>query len=196
MMSLATWRAVFVVSGLYFASGLPVLAGACTTQQTADIDKAMGAAGDVAKRALADLPTKATDNKPNFKDYFGAFDASRLAIVKTTLSQVIATMTVAKRNYFCFADTQSFCADGHTAAWVDAKKPYDISICQRFYGLASEQSPLLIHELSHFLVNGGTDSTTAGHHCKTEVDCKALAVSDPGKAVVAGYAYQLYTLKY
>lgn len=172
----------------------------CDAERLAFIDSAVANAAAVSKKALDDLPTTPSDNRPNYVAYFGKFEQSRKNKVSGILSAVISTANVASKDYSCFEDNESRCSGTDTHAWVTPDQPYKVAFCRRFFAAAGyQQSRIIVHEFTHFSINGGTDAkaTSAnGHHCKTEESCKLLATNSPDLAVVAAYAYQWYVTNY
>jgi len=171
-------------------------AGDCDATQIAEIDLAMGRTGVLADQARVSLPTDSGAVTAGYTKWFGAYSDARRDHLRFVFSQIKVTTTAGTREYFCYHDSESYCTSPYTDAWVENDQPYKIHFCASFFQLSTvDQDPLMIHELSHFLENGGADASATsadGHHCSNANSCEMLAGSDPEKSVRAANLIEFY----
>ncbi|MGR9471103.1 M35 family metallo-endopeptidase [Rhizobium leguminosarum] len=172
--------------------GRDAAAAQCDTASENVARTSIGTAVTASKKAFSALPSSAGVN-PGYDKAFGAFSASRNDVVKRTLSQIIASLTIGDIKLQCETQTEATCgSDRNPWAWVEPGTAFTIHICPAFFDGGEDERPgLIVHEMSHFVTNGATDD-----YCKTEDDCTALAKSEPDKAVRSAASYQLYIYDY
>ncbi|MGO8063928.1 M35 family metallo-endopeptidase [Rhizobium leguminosarum] len=172
--------------------GTDATAAQCDAASEAIARDSLNSAITTSKKAFAALPGAAGANA-SYDRAFGAFTAQRRDVVKKTLSQVIASLTIGDIKIRCEADTQADCASGQNPwAWVHPEDHFTIHLCQRFFAGGEDERPgLIVHEMSHFVTNGATDD-----YCNNEDTCVALAKTDPDKAVKSAASYQTYVYDY
>ena len=108
--------------------------------------------------------------------WFGVYDIARYNKAKShfnLISNAIDTVTV---NFDCT------CTDPFYA-YVYPSSPYNIYLCNSFWSASAtgtdSKAGTLIHEMSHFIVLGGTDDYIYGKN-----GAKSLAISNPANAVM------------
>jgi peptidyl-Lys metalloendopeptidase len=108
--------------------------------------------------------------------WFGVYNSSRYNSVKSHFTNIINAMDTAAVNFNCS------CQDAGVYAYVYPSQPYNIYLCQAFWGApmtgTDSKAGTLIHEMSHFTIVADTDDWVYG-----QTGARNLAISDPNKAV-------------
>lgn len=146
----------------------------CTVTQQGELVTALNAASSMANGASAYI-NGVSSATPRYTKWFGAFDNTRLNLVKnhyTAIKDVYDTKTV---NIDCGCKKTYY-------AYVYPNQPYNIYVCKAFWAApvtgTDSRGGTLIHETSHFTATAGTDDWAYGQSAAS-----SLAVSDPNKAV-------------
>ncbi|HWH82362.1 MAG TPA: M35 family metallo-endopeptidase [Burkholderiaceae bacterium] len=83
------------------------------------------------------------------------------------------------------------CKKANVYAYVYPSQPYKIYVCGAFWAAPAlgtdSKAGTLIHEMSHFTVVAGTDDWAYG-----QANAKALAISDPAKAIDNADSHEYY----
>lgn len=110
-----------------------------------------------------------------YRTWFGAHSSSRFSHVTSVFSKISTQLTGRTVTLDCTRPENYM-------AFVYANEPYVIYICRGYWPAAptgyDSKAGTLIHESSHFTVNGGAKDWIYGLE-----EGKRLAVSDPAKAV-------------
>lgn len=110
-----------------------------------------------------------------YRTWFGTATSSRFNSVKSHYSLINDALINKSVVYDCSC-TQSY------YAYVYPTQPYRIYLCNSFWSAANtgtdSRAGTIIHEMSHFNVNGGTDD-----HVYGQSGAKSLATSNPTRAV-------------
>ncbi|CAE6507070.1 unnamed protein product [Rhizoctonia solani] len=156
----------------------------CTDVQASTILTAAVEAEKYATAATAYMKSLTTAS-PRYTSWFGAWDTQRAATVTSHYGNIMGKASVASYNCApinCTSDVY---------AYVYPDEPYNVNLCGAFW-----QSPLtgtdsqggtIIHELSHFTVNGGTQDVQYGQEA-----CLALAQTDPASAIMNADSHQYF----
>ncbi|CAG8998784.1 MAG: hypothetical protein CENE_00744 [Candidatus Celerinatantimonas neptuna] len=110
--------------------------------------------------------------------WFGTYSSSRYSTVTSHFYKINNALQNEELtlNCSCESDLQS------AYAYVYPNQPYHIHLCNAFWSAdttgTDSKSGTLIHELSHFTVNGGADDIAYGQYY-----ARQLAQSSPSKAV-------------
>ena len=110
-----------------------------------------------------------------YRTWFGTATTSRFNSVKSHYSLINTALNTKSVVYDCS------CTDSYYA-YVYPTSPYRIYLCNAFWSAPNtgtdSRAGTIIHEMSHFNVNGGTDD-----HVYGQSGAKSLATSNPTKAV-------------
>ncbi len=150
----------------------------CSASQRSDLDAALSGAESIAAIARNDLnntPVSQRSGAQRYKTWFGAYTSSRYATASSHFNNIYDSLANKTVNFHCD------CSDSYYA-YVYSWDPYNIHLCNLFWSAplngTDSKSGTLVHEMSHFTVNGGTDD-----HVYGKIDAKSLAVSNPDQAL-------------
>lgn len=146
----------------------------CSQSQESQLQQALAGAAQYTSNASTWLSGHSSGGD-DYETWFGTFDSDRFDHVSTTFSQIASELSGETVTFDCSCDDSAY-------AYVSPDEPYNIHICQAFWNAPDEgydsMAGTLVHESSHFTVNGGSDDHVYG------VDGgKELAESDPESAV-------------
>ncbi|CAE6336404.1 unnamed protein product [Rhizoctonia solani] len=109
-----------------------------------------------------------------YTTWFGTFTSARFSTVKSHFSSIGTDAT--STTYDCT------CTDSGTYAYVYPGSPGYVYLCGAFWNAPNtgtdSRAGTIVHEQSHFTVNGGTDD-----HVYGQSGAKSLAISNPANAV-------------
>ncbi|CAE6490326.1 unnamed protein product [Rhizoctonia solani] len=109
-----------------------------------------------------------------YTTWFGTFTSARFSTVKSHFSLIGTDAT--STTYDCT------CTDSGTYAYVYPGSPGYVYLCGAFWNAPNtgtdSRAGTIVHEQSHFTVNGGTDD-----HVYGQSGAKSLAISNPANAV-------------
>ncbi|CAE6448977.1 unnamed protein product [Rhizoctonia solani] len=152
----------------------------------AQLGAVLGAA-KVAEQYLAEVNTYMSSGvaSPRYTSWFGSWDIQRATIVANHFANMIGDAPLATYN----------CAPADCTpdvfAYVFANEPLNINLCGAFWESpligTDSQGGTIIHELSHFTVNGGTEDYRYGPE-----KCLVLAQSDPLTAIMNADSHQYF----
>ena len=146
----------------------------CTTSQQSALITARSNASNYAANSLAYL--NAGTQGPRYTTWFGVYNSTRYNTVKNHFAAIGSAMDTQSVTFDCS------CKKKNVYAYVYANQPYKIYLCGVFWNAPAtgtdSKAGTLIHEMSHFTVVAGTDDWAYG-----QTNAKALAISDPTKAV-------------
>ncbi|QRV85905.1 peptidyl-Lys metalloendopeptidase [Ceratobasidium sp. AG-Ba] len=110
----------------------------------------------------------------SFNTWFGTFTSSRFSTVKSHYSNIGTDAT--STTYDCT------CTESGTYAYVYPNSPGYVYLCGAFWSAPNtgtdSRAGTIVHEQSHFTVNGGTDD-----HVYGQSGAKSLAKSNPNQAI-------------
>ncbi|KAG9102739.1 hypothetical protein FRC06_001271 [Ceratobasidium sp. 370] len=139
----------------------------CSSTQQSQITTAANSANTYVANAntyLAGISSGTT----RYTTWFGTFTSSRFSTVKSHYSLIGTDATAS--TYDCT------CTDSGTYAYVYPGQPGLVYLCGAFW--AAPKAGTIVHEQSHFTVNGGTDD-----HVYGQSGAKSLAKSNPDQAI-------------
>ena len=146
----------------------------CTTSQQSALVTARSNASAYAANSLAYL--NAGTQGPRYTTWFGVYSSTRYNTVKDHFAAIGSAMDTQPVTFDCS------CKKKTVYAYVYSNQPYTIYLCGVFWTAPAtgtdSKAGTLIHEMSHFTVVAGTDDWAYG-----QTNAKALAISDPAKAV-------------
>ncbi|KAF8600383.1 peptidyl-Lys metalloendopeptidase [Ceratobasidium sp. AG-I] len=152
----------------------------CTSTQQSQVSAAATASNTYVANVnsyLAGISSGTT----RYTTWFGAYTAARLSTVKSHYTAIGTDAT--STNYDCTAcKTESGIDYDSTYAYVNPGSPGKIYLCGVFWSApvtgTDSRAGTIVHENSHFTVNGGTDD-----HVYGQTSAKALAKSNPTQAI-------------
>ena len=148
----------------------------CSASQQTSFGSAHTQAKTYAGNALAYLT--AGTSGPRYTTWFGAYSATRYATVKDHFTKINNQLNNLATTYDCYCDPSAATA----YAYVYPNQPYIIHLCGAFWTApvsgTDSKGGTIIHESSHFTVNGGTADNAYG-----QTAAKRLATKTPAKAV-------------
>ncbi|KAG8706690.1 hypothetical protein FRC11_008029 [Ceratobasidium sp. 423] len=146
----------------------------CSGDQQQDITEAIPLAEGYVAEAVGYLQDIFGDTQ-RYNSWFGEFDPDRSSIVKSHFEEIQGKSL--STTYDC-----STCSQEGVFAYVFPDQPGKIYLCPQFWKAALEgtdsKAGTLVHEQSHFTVNGGTRDYAYGQDA-----CRKLAASDPETAI-------------
>ncbi|QRV85904.1 peptidyl-Lys metalloendopeptidase [Ceratobasidium sp. AG-Ba] len=145
----------------------------CSSTQQSQITTAANSANTYVANAnsyLAGISSGTT----RYTTWFGTFTSSRFSTVKSHYSLIGTDPT--SSTYDCT------CTDSGTYAYVYPDQPGLVYLCGAFWSAPNtgtdSRAGTIVHEQSHFTVNGGTDD-----HVYGQSGAKSLAKSNPDQAI-------------
>ncbi len=146
----------------------------CSASRQTTIASAVSGAKTYASNASSYL--NAGSKGARYTTWFGTYDATRYATVKTHYANIGSAFNTKAVVVDCS------CTDTGTYAYVYPAQPYKIYVCGAFWSAPStgtdSKAGTLVHEMSHFTVVAGTDDWAYGQSA-----AKSLAISNTTKAV-------------
>ncbi|KAF4621981.1 hypothetical protein D9613_009067 [Agrocybe pediades] len=156
---------------------------ACNAEQRAVIQNAIQHATALVDNAVAHLQALFLPS-PRYTTWFGAWDATRKALVTDHFLQ-IQTNNFEGFSYDCT------CTDPDIWAYIDPDEFGKIYLGGEFWNSpvvgTNSQAGTIIHEASHFAVNGATRDFKYDPD-----DCRELAIDFPNKAVMNADSHQFF----
>lgn len=145
----------------------------CSSTQQSQITTAANSANTYIANAVSYLDGISSGTE-RYTTWFGAFSSSRFATVKSHFENMSNDPT--STTYDCSTCTED------AFAYVYQDSPGYIYLCSAFWSAANtgtdSRAGTIVHEQSHFTVNGGTDDHAYGQSL-----AQALAKSDPDQAI-------------
>ncbi|WP_374349013.1 M35 family metallo-endopeptidase [Chitinimonas sp.] len=148
----------------------------CSTSRKSSINAAVTAGSNYASDAVNYFAGTATPGTARYKTWFGKYSSSNWSTVKSHYSKIKTTLTSKPLVFDCS------CNDSGVFAKVYPDQPYKYYLCPAFWTApmtgTDSKGGTLVHESSHFTINGGTDDYAYGQD-----DAKSLAKSNPSQAI-------------
>ncbi|KAJ1309798.1 hypothetical protein OPQ81_006563 [Rhizoctonia solani] len=145
----------------------------CSSDQQLLITTAANSANEYVANASTYLDSISTGTD-RYTQWFGTFDSTRLSTVKSHFVNIGTDAT--SSTYDCG------CTQSATYAYVYQDSPGYVYLCGAFWSAANtgtdSRAGTLVHEQSHFVVNGGTDD-----HVYGSASAHSLAESNPDQAI-------------
>jgi len=146
----------------------------CSSTRQTELNTAATNAVNYASDAYSYL-VGLTSGKPRYTTWFGNYTSSYASTVETHFSG-ISSSVFSSFTYDCT------CTDAGTYAYVYPDSYGTIYLCGAYWNAPAtgtdSQGGTLVHECSHFTINGGTQDYVYGQD-----DAKALAISNPAEAI-------------
>jgi|CXWL01.1.fsa_nt_gi peptidyl-Lys metalloendopeptidase len=113
-----------------------------------------------------------------YTTWFGSYTSSRYSTVKSHFTKISGALNNSTVTYDCYCEPNLASA----YAYVYPSQPYTIHVCNAFWAAPNSgtdsRGGTIVHEMSHFTVNGGTQD-----HVYGQTGAKNLARTNPKKAV-------------
>ncbi|KAF9529057.1 peptidyl-Lys metalloendopeptidase [Crepidotus variabilis] len=159
----------------------------CSASQQTIVNTTTVVAQSYANSTYAYLK-KLTKATPRFKSWFGPFTASSNKTVSTVFSKISAEK-FSTFQYDCTCPDPD--ADEGTFAFVYPDSFGTIYLCQAFWDAplngTNSKGGTLIHEATHFTVNGGTDDLFYG-----QTDARSNAITHPDQTLMNADNYEFF----
>ncbi|SJN60016.1 hypothetical protein VR7878_03916 [Vibrio ruber DSM 16370] len=150
--------------------------GNCSNSQKSQISTAVSAARSMSGSAYNYYQAGSVTSR--YTTWFGSYSSGRYNTVKGHFQKI----TDALQNRTVTADCYCEGSLSNAYAYVYPNQPYRIHLCNAFWAAPTtgtdSKAGTLIHEMSHFTVNGGTDDIAYGQY-----NARRLAQSSPNQAV-------------
>ncbi|GAA1637031.1 M35 family metallo-endopeptidase [Actinoplanes couchii] len=155
----------------------------CTTSEKTSLATAVTNAATMSQKSQTWLAANPSGGGA-YTTWFGTYSASRFSRVTNGYSKITDELTNKALTLDCTSNEDYY-------AYVYPDQPYIIYLCNAFWTAPAtgtdSKAGTLIHESSHFTVNGGTDD-----HAYGQTAAKALAVSSPANAVDNADNYEYF----
>lgn len=174
-------RSAGYYAGLGALSGAVTKAGSvqyasCSSSQQTALSSAHSAAKTYSSNSLGYLNAGTTGSR--YTTWFGSYTATRYSTVRSHFSSINNALQNLTTTYDCYCTPSAASA----FAYVYPNQPYIIHLCNAFWSAANtgtdSRAGTIIHEMSHFTVNGGTDD-----HAYGQTAAKNLARTNPKRAI-------------
>jgi peptidyl-Lys metalloendopeptidase len=156
------------------ASSVSIAYQGCTSSEKSALKQAVSDAAQYSGKSDAWLASNTSGGGP-YLTWFGSYNSSRFKHVTSAFSRISSELTSKTVTLDCTSDEPYY-------AYVYPNDPYTIYLCTKYWRAPARgydsKAGTLIHESSHFTVNGGTDDYVYGRN-----KAEQLAKSNPGKAV-------------
>lgn len=154
----------------------------CSTSQKNALPSALQAGQNYSTEANSYLAANGGDAR--YVRWFGSVTTTRLNTVKSHFQKISSAFQTKTITIDCGCTASYF-------AFVNPANPYVITVCNAFWSAPTtgqdSRGGTLVHEMSHFNVNGGTDDWQYGAS-----GCRTLASTNPNKAVDNADSHEYY----
>lgn len=158
----------------------------CSSSQKTAVKQAVSDAAQYSAKANTWLASNPSGGGV-YTTWFGAYNSSRFAHVTSGYSRISSELTSKTVMLDCATG-----ANDSAYAYVYPNDPYTIYLCRAYWPAPARgydsKAGTLVHESSHFTVNGGTDD-----HAYGRTAAQQLARSNPANAVDNADNYEYFT---
>jgi peptidyl-Lys metalloendopeptidase len=158
---------------------------ACSASRQSLIAAAIKSATTYSGNCVNYLSKLSSTTAPRYTTWFGKYSLSNLVTLRTHFNNINAVLNTKPMSFNCSCNMEN------TFAYVYQNKPYKIYLCSAFWQASvtgtDSKAGTLIHEISHFAVVAATDDIVYGQD-----GCKALAKSNPTKALKNGDSHEFF----
>jgi peptidyl-Lys metalloendopeptidase len=165
------------------AAAVSITYRGCTTSEQTALKTAVTNAATYSQKSQTWLAANPSGGGA-YATWFGTYSSSRFTRVTSAYSKITSELTSKALTLDCTSDEDYY-------AYVYPDQPYIIYLCNAFWTAPAtgtdSKAGTLIHESSHFTVNGGTDD-----HAYGQTAAKQLAVSSPSNAVDNADNYEYF----
>lgn len=151
----------------------------CSTTRQSSLLTALSNAQSISLKArdyLNNLPSTSRSTDAAYRTWFGAYTSTRYSTVQSHYSNIYSSFANQTYTFYCDCTSSAY-------AYVYANQPYKVHLCNAFWNAPSlgidSKAGTLVHESSHFTVNGGTQDYAYGTSA-----AQSLAISNPDRAVM------------
>jgi peptidyl-Lys metalloendopeptidase len=154
--------------------------GSCSNSKKSSISAAVYAAQDLGTDAYNYLVENQSQGSEStrYQTWFGDYSSSRYSTVTDHFYKISNALNNQTMTMDCYCESDLSSA----YAYVYPNQPYHIHLCGAFWSASvkgtDSQAGTLIHEMSHFTVNGGTEDLVYGQY-----NARQLAAQYPSYAV-------------
>jgi peptidyl-Lys metalloendopeptidase len=165
------------------AAAVSITYRGCTTSEQTALKQAVGNAAQLSQKSVAWLAANPSGGGA-YATWFGTYSSSRFTRVNSAYSRITSELTSKTVTLDCTSDEDYY-------AYVYPDEPYVIYLCNAFWTAPAtgtdSKAGTLVHESSHFTVNGGTDD-----HAYGQTAAKQLARTNPSNAVDNADNYEYF----
>jgi len=165
------------------AAAVSITYRGCTTSEKTALKQAVSNAAQLSQKSEAWLAANPSGGGA-YATWFGTYSSSRFTRVKSAYSSITGELTSKAVTLDCTSNEDYY-------AYVYPDEPYVIYLCNAFWTAPAtgtdSKAGTLVHESSHFTVNGGTDD-----HAYGQTAAKQLALSNPANAVDNADNYEYF----
>jgi peptidyl-Lys metalloendopeptidase len=158
--------------------------GRCTTSEKSALVQALTAAGNYADAAASYFVNNSTATA-RYTTWFGTYSSANFATVGSHFSKIRDALNTKPIVLDCSCNKRG------TFAFVYPNQPYKIYLCGAFWTApltgTDSKGGTIIHEMSHFTVNGGTNDYAYG-----QTAAKRLAISNPAQAIFNADSHEYF----
>lgn len=157
----------------------------CSSSQQSAIATAVPNGATYATNAYNYLNNTTPSGTARYTTWFGKYSSTNWSKVKTHYSNIKSTLSSKALSFDCT------CTEADTYAYVYPDQPYGYHLCGAFWSAPAtgtdSKAGTLVHESSHFTVNGGTQDYAYG-----QTAAKSLAKKTPSKAVMNADSHEYF----
>jgi peptidyl-Lys metalloendopeptidase len=151
----------------------------CSTTRRSQLSTAHSSAKTYAAGAVSYMSGHTSSTATTrYKTWFGTPSTTNYSNVSSHYNKIQDELNNKAVTYNCACDP----AYASAYAYVNPGNPYVITLCGAFWPAGNtgtdSKAGTIIHESSHFTINGGTNDNAYGQSA-----CKSLATSNPSRAV-------------
>ncbi|GGN99457.1 peptidase M35 [Actinoplanes lobatus] len=165
------------------AAAVSITYRGCTTSEQTALKTAVTNAATYSQKSQTWLAANPSGGGA-YTTWFGTYSSSRFTRVTSAYSKITSELTSKALTLDCTSNEDYY-------AYVYPDEPYIIYLCNAFWTAPAtgtdSKAGTLIHESSHFTVNGGTDD-----HAYGQTAAKQLAASSPSNAVDNADNYEYF----
>jgi peptidyl-Lys metalloendopeptidase len=165
------------------AAAVSITYRGCTTSEKTALKLAVSNAAQFSQKSEDWLAANPSGGGA-YTTWFGTYSSSRFTRVTSAYSHITSELTSKAVTLDCTSDEDYY-------AYVYPDEPYIIYLCNAFWTAPAtgtdSKAGTLVHESSHFTVNGGTDD-----HVYGQTAAKQLAKSSPSDAVDNADNYEYF----
>jgi peptidyl-Lys metalloendopeptidase len=165
------------------AAAVSITYRGCSTSEKTALKQAVSNAAQLSQKSQDWLAANPSGGGA-YATWFGTYSSSRFTRVSSAYSRITSELTSKAVTLDCTSDEDYY-------AYVYPDDPYVIYLCNAFWTAPAtgtdSKAGTLVHESSHFTVNGGTDD-----HVYGQTAAKQLAKSNPADAVDNADNYEYF----
>lgn len=157
----------------------------CSSTRQSQIATAVPNGATYATNAYNYLTNTTPSGTARFTTWFGKYSSADWTKVTSHYNNIKSTLSSKALNFNCS------CTESDTYAYVYPDQPYKYYLCGAFWSAPAtgtdSKAGTLVHESSHFTVNGGTQDYQYG-----QTAAKSLAKSNPAEAIMNADSHEYF----